>query len=208
MHHCLLNQGLRSFFSVSDAPSGMRSHRHTPIGPCGPKVQRRRPSGGFWHAKAIRWASPSPSSFRRYWRRGLRRSRAASRFFHKRLADPLDGRASDLQCFGDGLVVPAGTVGHHIGLQENPRVHQLSRGDLASRKHLLQHPSFLLRQRHDIPLLYRRSPYLDMTIPLAKRPTNVNQITSNGALVACRGVQSHRSSVVPDRACIGGDSKS
>ena len=42
-------------------------------------VQRLRPSGGFWQAKAIRWASPSPSNVRLYCRRGLRRSNAASR---------------------------------------------------------------------------------------------------------------------------------
>jgi acetyl esterase/lipase len=39
-----------------------------------------------------------------------------------------------------------------------------------------------LRQRHDIRLLHGRSPYLDTTIPSAKRLTNVHQITSNGAL--------------------------
>jgi hypothetical protein len=36
-------------------------------------------------------------------------------FFHKLLAHSFDGRAADIERYGDALVVPAGTAGGDIG---------------------------------------------------------------------------------------------
>ena len=89
--------------------------------------------------------------------------------FHELLAYPLDRRASHLQTIGDRVIAPAWSAGPHVGLQENPRVHQLPRCRLASRKHHLQHLPFLVRQRHDVLLRHGRPPCQGYAYPIGKK---------------------------------------
>src|SRR3954464_13139711 len=82
MHQRFVSQGLSAFFfstwrTVSyETPSTYRSS--TTLSASNRRVQRRRPTGGGVQARATRWASRSPSSFRRYLRRDGRRPIAAS----------------------------------------------------------------------------------------------------------------------------------
>jgi hypothetical protein len=47
--------------------------------------------------------------------------------FHKLPTDPLDRRRPRVQGFGDLHIFPAGASGAAVGLQQNPRMHQLPR---------------------------------------------------------------------------------
>jgi hypothetical protein len=89
-------------------------------------------------------------------------------FFHEHLPHALDRRAPDLQPLGDGVIVPCRFAGVGVRLQKNSRMRQLSGGRLAPRKHRLQHPTFFLRQSHDILLLHVRPPCLGYAYPIGK----------------------------------------
>ena len=112
--------------------------------------------GGLPHAKAIRWASCSPSSIRG--RRGPADEGRLEAAFDEVAADPVDGDRSDIQGETDLFVGPGRPRVAAIGFQEDAGSGQLARRRLTLGDEGLQSLALLGREADDVSLVHDRTP--------------------------------------------------